>query len=237
VGQTTLALSTPTAAGILLVAVPIGFNLAFGLLAGRFDYPDVLRRPTHEVLERFRAAGSGLVLLWWAFALTAVAMAPLAVLLAASLDGADGVLLSVAAAIGVLAALVQALGLVRWPFVVPYLAREDEAAAANPARREAVDVVFQSLNRYLGVGVGEHLGYGLTGFWTVLTGVAMYQSSAVPAVLGGIGLTVGALLMLCSLEFVGKHEPSGWKLAERLTPLAYVAWSIWLSATGLVLLF
>ena len=234
---TVTALSTPTAAGILLVAVPIGFNLAFGMLAGRFDYPDVLRRPTHEVLERFRAGGSGLVLLWWSFAMSAVAMAPLAVLLAASLDGAEGVLLFTAGTIGVLAALVQALGLIRWPFVVPYLAREHEAAAANPARREAVDVVFQSLNRYLGVGVGEHLGYALTGLWSVLTGVAMTQSTAVPGGVGVLGIAVGAVLMLCSLEFVGRHEPTGWKVAEALTAPAYIVWSLWLSATGLVLLF
>jgi hypothetical protein len=30
----------------------------------------------------------------------------------------------------------------------------------TPARKEAVEVVFQSFNRYLGAGVGEHLGYG-----------------------------------------------------------------------------
>jgi hypothetical protein len=27
------------------------------------------------------------------------------------------------------------------------------------ARREAVDIAFQSFHRYLGVAVGEHLGY------------------------------------------------------------------------------
>ena len=37
-------------AGVVLVAVPILFNAGFTLLAQRFDYPDVLRRPTHEVL-------------------------------------------------------------------------------------------------------------------------------------------------------------------------------------------
>ena len=40
--------------------------------------------------------------------------------------------------------------------------------------------------------------------------------------------------MLCSLEFVGRS--SGWAVAEKLTPLAYVAWSLWLIATGVVLL-
>jgi hypothetical protein len=42
--------------------------------------------------------------------------------------------------------------------------------------------------------------------------------------------------MLCSPEFVSGHEHTGWKLAERLTPITYVAWSLWLSATGVALL-
>jgi hypothetical protein len=41
--------------------------------------------------------------------------------------------------------------------------------------------------------------------------------------------------MLCALEFVGGHEPTGWKLAEKLTPITYVLWSLWLVATGIAL--
>ena len=67
-------------AGVVLIVLPIAFNVAFGMLAARFDYPDVLRQPTHEVLARFRAGGRSLVLLWWAFALTALALAPAVVL-------------------------------------------------------------------------------------------------------------------------------------------------------------
>jgi Domain of unknown function (DUF4386) len=135
----------------------------------------------------------------------------------------------------VLAALVQFLGLVRWPFLVPYLARAAAEPDASPARREAVDVVFQSFNRYLGVAVGEHLGYGLTGAWTILAGATLTQTSAVPGWVGVIGIVIGPVLMVCSLEFVGGHEPTGWKLAERLTPPTYIAWSLWLIATGAAL--
>jgi hypothetical protein len=89
-------MSATTAAGVLLIAVPLAFNAAFARLAARFDYPDVLRRPTSEVLERFRAGGTGLVLIWWAFALTAVLMVPLVVLLSSAIGDADPALLSLA---------------------------------------------------------------------------------------------------------------------------------------------
>jgi hypothetical protein len=136
----------------------------------------------------------------------------------------------------VLAALVQFLGLVRWPFLVPYLARVAAEPEANAARREAVDIVFQSSNRYLGVAVGEHLGYLLTGGWSVLVGAALTQTTVAPGWLGIPGVVVGALLMLCSLEFVGGHEPAGWKVAAALTPITYIAWSLWLICTGIALL-
>jgi hypothetical protein len=107
---------------------------------------------------------------------------------------------------------------------------------ASEARREAVDVVFQSFHRYLGVGVGEHLGYLLTGAWSVLAGAALTSATTVPAWLGVPGIVTGVALMLCSLEFVGGFEPRGWKLAGSLTPITYIAWSLWLVATGVALL-
>lgn len=176
------------------------------------------------------------MLLWWSFALTAVLLAPAAVLLSGALTGADPTLLALGAAVGVLAAAVQSLGLIRWPFLVPYLARTATDPDATEARKEAVDVVFQSFNRYLGVAVGEHLGYLLSGTWSILAGVAMIQSTAVPAWLGIVGVIVGAVLAVCSLEFVGPFEPNGWKLAAALTPATYIAWSLWLVAAGVFLL-
>jgi hypothetical protein len=206
------------------------------MMAARFDYPDILREPTADVLAKFHAGGTSLVLLWWAFALTAVLMVPLVVLLSAAISDADPTLIASATTVGVLAALVQFLGLIRWPFLVPYLARTAADPDASPARREAVDIVFQSFNRYLGVAVGEHLGYLITGAWTTLTGIALTQTTVAPNWLGVLGTVIGLLLTLCSLEFVDHNEPAGWKLAERLTPITYTAWSLWLIATGVALL-
>lgn len=224
------------ATAILLIVLPIAYNVAFAALARKFSYPDILRRPTAEVLERFRAGGSSLALLWWLFGMTAVLLAPTAVLVAAVLDGADPALLTGGLVIGVLAASVQFLGLVRWPFLVPYLARVDADPQSSPERREAVDLVFQAFHRYLGVAVGEHLGYLFTGTWTILVGVAIMQSGSVSWWIGLAGTVVGAVLALCSLEFVGRFEAAGWSLAGAVTPFAYIAWSIWLVATGVALI-
>lgn len=87
------------------------------------------------------------------------------------------------------------LGLIRWPFLVPHLARADAEYDVSPARREASDVVFQSFNRYLGVAVGEHICYLFTGCWSVLTGAALIQANNAPWWLGVAGIVVGALLV------------------------------------------
>ena len=229
-------MSEQTVAGIVLIAVPILFSVCFTLLAQRFDYPDVLRKPSHEVLKSFSDGGPTLILIWWAFALTALLFAALAVLLAIAVDDADGTVVILGAVAGVLASLVQLLGLIRWPLLVPYLARVSDEAGPSSPRGEAVDLVFQAFNRYLGVAVGEHLGYMLTGLWTILAAVALIDSTAAPDWLGGVGIVLGPLFILCSLEFVGQFEESGWKLAGALTPVAYIAWSIWLIALGVALI-
>jgi hypothetical protein len=78
--------------------------------------------------------------------------------------------------------LFQALGLVRWPFAVPELARRYVAATApdGAATRSTIEVVFATLHRLLGVDIGEHLGYLLTGMWTLLVAASVLATAAIP---------------------------------------------------------
>lgn len=219
---------------ISLVAVPLIFNWAFASLAKQFEYPEILRQSSAQVLAKFRAGGPKLVLTWWLFAMSALAFAFVAVLLPIHL-GVDSSLTALTATLGLLASLTQFLGLVRWPFVVPHLAREAEHASDH--KLETIDVVFQSLNRYLGVAVGEHLGYLFTGLWTASLGAAFLvvnpeTHAGMYAAFGFSGLILGLLLALCSLEFVGNNELTGWKFAGTITPFVYIAWSLWLVSIG-----
>jgi hypothetical protein len=224
------------AAGAFLVLLPLAFNAFFFLLARRFDYPNILRSPTQDILSRFQPGGVGLKLIWYGFMLTAVLLAPLAVLLGQVL-ARDGLAIAQAAVVvGVLAAVVQFLGLARWPFLVPALARAYADPASTQTTREATKVVFDSFHRYLGVGIGECLGYLLTGTWTLLVGVGMLQSSAFHDWLGWPGIIIGLFLIVGSLEFVGRFEEQGWRFAGAIVPVTYIAWSLWLILSGLVLL-
>jgi hypothetical protein len=230
-------LSPETVAAALLIVVPVAFNVAFFELGRAFDYPNILRREPDEILRRFAAGGSGLLLRWQALLLSAVAMAPVAAMLAVVL-AAPPTLTVLAIVTGVAAALVQALGLVRWPFAVPELARR-YAAAEGPdaaATRATVVVVFATLHRLLGVGIGEHLGYLLTGLWTLFVAASILATAVLPGWLGLVGLPIGIALLIGTLEFVGPNEERGWSLAGTIVPIAYIAWSVWLIALGVFLL-
>jgi hypothetical protein len=229
-------MSIERAASVFLILVPLAFNVLFFLLARRFDYPDILRRPTEEILSRFNAGGVSLKLLWYGFMLTAILFAPLAVIMGQVLARDGLAVVPTATVVGILAASVQFLGLARWVFLVPALARTHSDPASSEARREATVVVFDSFHRYLGIGVGECLGYLFTGAWTVLVGVAMLQSSTFEAWLALPGIAIGMFLVVGSLEFVGRFEVTGWKLAGAIVPIAYIGWSVWLVSAGVVLL-
>jgi hypothetical protein len=142
----------------------------------------------------------------------------------------------VAVAVGVLAGLVQMLGLLRWVYVVPVLARAYADPSLAPEQREVHAAVFRALHQYLGVGVGEHLGYLFTGIWSVLISVGVIQGTALPTWLGWPGIVIGAGLLVGSGEFLGPNEERGWSLAGAAIPLLYIAWSLWLLAMGIALI-
>jgi hypothetical protein len=230
-------MTTELVTGLLLIALPIAFTAAFFELGRAFDYPDILRKEPDEILRRFAAGGSGLILRWQALLVCAIAMLPLAALLAVEL-GAGPELTALSIVIGVAAGLVQMLGLVRWPFAVPELARRYVAAGGPDAEatRRSIEIVFATLHRLLGVGIGEHLGYLFTGLWTLLIAASILSTAVLPGWLGIVGLPIGLALLVGALEFVGPNEKDGWPLAGTIVPIAYIAWSVWLIALGVFLL-
>src|ERR687894_2583743 len=217
--------------GVILILTPVAFNVFFTLLTVTFEYPDILREPTDHILRQFDAGGSGLVAIWYGFMLTAVLFVPVAVLVHKVLARQDTPYMVVATAFGVVAGVVQFLGLIRWPFLVPYLADTYLDPASSGATRESVAVVFQAFNQYAGVGVGENLGYLFTGLWTALVALAMF-GSALPLrrwlALLGMASAAGVL--------VGTLEPVGIEPAADIVVVGYILWSVWLALFGILLL-
>jgi Domain of unknown function (DUF4386) len=219
------------AAGTLLVIVPLGFTICFMLLLQLFEYPDILRQPTGDVLAKFAAGGTPLVAVWYALTLAAVGFIPLTVLVHRVLAERDSpVLLWIATSFGVIAGLAQTLGFLRWPFLVPHLAQSYLAPGATEAQRAAAGMVFEAFHHYAGMAVGEHLGYLSTSVWTLLIAIVIIRTGLLPR---WLGLT-GAVLALGIAA--GLVEPAGWELGGTINAYSYLVWALWLIAIGVTLL-
>jgi hypothetical protein len=220
-------MSTELLAGLLLIVTPAAFNVIFIALGRTFDYPDILRRPTDEILRRFVAGGRRLILLWYAFALTGVLFLPLALIIGDLV--ANDPLGRASVPFGLIAGIVQLVGLLRWSFLVPHLARAYVAPATTGASRDATAVTFESAHRFLGMGIGEHLGYLFTGVWSVLVALALSGSGLVPGLLALVGLVPTAAIL------IGLLEPAGVRQAGAINAIGYLVWSVWLIALGIAL--
>ena len=162
-------------------------------------------------------------------------MLPLAVLLAVVMD-AGPVLTPLTMVVGVVAALVQAVGLHdgRSPC---RLARR--YVAADGPEGEAARRSVRSYSRCCIVtsasGSASTSRYLATGAWTLLVSASILQQDT--ADLARVaGLAIGVVLLIGTLEFVGPNGPAGWEPAGMIVAIAYVAWSVWLILIGVILL-
>jgi Domain of unknown function (DUF4386) len=220
--------------GLATIALAVLFNVPYAVLASIFDYPAILRQPAGEVLARFAEGGAGLVLTWYAFALAALALVPLASGLAVTPARlATRPALAIGAALaGVLAGITQAIGLVRWVFVMPDLARA--ATGRDPAAAEAAIHTYTLINAYGGVAVGEHLGQLLTALFAGL--LAALQLGEGHRATAGFGFATAALLTLGTGEGLMLALGQDGSLFAVGTIAGFLALTVWLIATGTLLL-
>ena len=205
---------TPKLTAVLLILAAVLANVAFTALGSIFNYPDVLDEPARAVLADFRAH-EGAVSAWFTvLALSAALMAPIAIGVG-RLSGERAMRLAVP--VGIAAAVVQVIGLARWPILVPRYAADGNADA------------FTTASDILGTALGETVGYLLTATWTVLVIVALGRRFAGTwfTVLGGVA---------AALVLVGVVSPLDLPVVDTANFFGYVLWSLWLIAFGVVVL-
>ena len=123
--------------GVLFIVFSILLNIPYLLLIQNFEYDDILRKPTAYVLTHFHAGGTGLILTWFVFGLTALLFIPVSALLQKVLGREDTPYLTAATLSGVVSGVVQSVGLMRWVFVIPVLANLYVDPAASQVTRFA----------------------------------------------------------------------------------------------------
>jgi hypothetical protein len=220
------------ALGWAAVALAIMFNVPYSILAGTYDYPDILRGEPGTALDLFASGGPTLILTWHAFALTALALSPLAVGLSITrerLERRPGLAIG-AAIMGAMAGLAQAIGLWRWVFVVPVLAHAHAEPGATHETRTSAEQAFAILNQYGGVAVGEHLGQLLTALFVVFLGCLQWSEGRKPT--ATVGWLTAAAIAVGTTEGVAMALGRSGEAFSWATIGGFLGLTVWLVLTG-----
>jgi hypothetical protein len=208
----------------LLILAAVLANVGFTALGSIFNYPDVLDEPAGKVLAAFRDDQNAVSGWFSVLALSAAMLAPIAIGVG-RLSSQRA--MRIAVPIGIAAAAVQVIGLLRWPILVPGYA--SDAASANAGVAASARHSFTTASNVLGTALGETVGYLLTATWTALVIVALGRRYA-----GRWFQVLGAVSAV--LVLVGVLSPLGLPAIDTANFLGYVLWSVWLIAFGVVVL-
>jgi hypothetical protein len=215
---------TPRRTAVLMITAAVLVNVAFTGLGSVFDYPDVLKQPAGDVLASFRESQAAITAGFLLLALGAALLAPVAVGVGRlSTSRAMGW----AVPVGIAAAVVQVVGLLRWPLLVPGWAAT--AAGDDPVAADDARAAFSTANRVLGNIIGETGGYVLTAAWTLLVLAALGGAFA-----GRWFVVLGAVSAV--LVLAGVLSPLDLPLIDTANLVGYVLWSVWLVAFAAVIL-
>jgi hypothetical protein len=208
----------------LLVAAAIGTNAAFTVLGTVFNYPDILKEPVDHILASFRASQAAVTGWFTVMAIAAALFAPIAIGVGRL---STRPAMRVAVPVGIAAAVVQMIGLLRWPLLVPGYAAD--AASADAATAAAARDSFAMAHRILGQLIGETFGYILTAAWTLLVLTALGRSIA-----GRWFTLLGAVSAV--LILAGVLSPLNVPALDTANFIGYVLWSVWLVTFAVLLI-
>lgn len=220
---------------LTLIFLGVYINIPFSILGVIFDYPNILRQPTGQVLTLFNDGGSTLIATWYAFALAPILMIVVTKLINQILKDEQPNLVSVASTFGVLAGITQVLGLIRWVFVVPVLAHNYTDPSSSEATKAAAVMVFEGLHQYAGVAIGEHLGQLFTALWILLISLAMLKSQIFRRWQGIVGIIISGMMLVGLVEGFATVISFEVGIFGIITPISFILLSIWMISLGVTL--
>ena len=215
---------SPKLTAFLLILAAVLANVAFTALGSIFNYPDVLDEPAGRVLASFRDHEDAVRAWFSVLALSAALLAPVAI-------GVGRLSPPVRCAppcwVGIAAAVVQVIGLLRWPILVPGYASDAAGATRRspPAPRRVPD-------RERDPRHGHRRDARLPAHRRVdRARRRRARARASPGAGSPCSARAAAALVL-----VGVLSPLDLPVVDTANFLGYVLWSVWLIAFAVVIL-
>lgn len=168
-----------------------------------FDYPSIFGETTATVLSRYHEEGGWLPLAWFAFAIGALSLAPLALLYEHLLERVCTPVLRLATVLGVVAGLAYAVGIMRWVLLARLVSAKLVDPSTTAQGREMLVIVFQAFDVYCGNGFGETIAPLAHAGWAVLLGVFLRRAGMFPSWVAWAQIVTGAAIATRPLEYIG----------------------------------
>jgi len=216
--------------GLSLIIGAILLFVPYTILAVIFDYPQILREDTGLILTKFYNGGTPLIFVWWLFAIVGLPIIEAYVLIGQKLEKKLNYI-RWATTLAVISGIVQIIGLLRWTFVVPILAKT-YITTQNEAVKESCKIVFQAVHQYGGVVMGEHIGQLFTIAWVIMITSAFNTLKLMPKWIIWLGYISAFIYLLAQAELfatVIQNFPV-WNLAGLI---GSTLWLIWLIVIGI----
>jgi len=221
--------------GLFFVIGAILVNIPYTLLMLNFNYPDILRAPVDQILTQFQQGGSPLIFTWLAFAWIGLPMLFAAIMLKRILDDGHSYFLETATIIGVIGFIVQVIGLLRWVFVVPVIARLYIDPTTSAGMKEALSSLFIGINQYGGVVLGEHLGQFFIIIWISMISAIIYKSQSFAKWVAWLGWIASAVYLLGQTELFATVIPD-FPVISWAGLFGSLLWLLWMAVIGVFLL-
>ncbi len=222
-------------AGYLFIAGAVIVNIPYYLLIQNFNYPDILREPSGQVLTKFAEGGSGLIYTWLAFALAGFPLLFAVLILNKVWANKSRTLLSLATTFGVIGLLAQLIGLLRWVFVVPVIAQEYGSQSASEATKAAAIMAFQAVNQFGGVLLGEYVGQLFTILSMIFFSLLILQKKLLSTWVAWLGFIASFVYIFSQTELIHTVIDT-FPVIEIAGLLGSVLWIIWMICMGALLI-
>ena len=218
-------------AGTVFVLASLLMITCFTLLGVLLGFPDILRAETGEVFQRLLESGAGARILYYGLMLSAVLLIFEAVLFQKVFDDGRGrVLPALGKYCGICAGLFFIFGFMRWVFLVPYLVETYTSVEPGGAAAATAAGLFRAFDIYLGLSMGEHMGFLFLSLMLGFFGMTIIRSRFVPAWLGWCAMVIGLGVLY------GNTEVFGLPLAFDVNRMATKLSLVWMITLGLFLL-
>jgi Domain of unknown function (DUF4386) len=218
--------------GLLTILFAIAFNIPFSILASTFQYPDILRLPAGQVLDRFAQGGSPLILTWYGFGFAALALIPLSIFLSVNSDrvSKSPALTVCAAMAGALSGTVQAIGLFRWVFAVPVLAVGHSFSDTSEVEKVVAENHLVLVNSWGGVAIGEHMGQWLLALFVLCLSCLQWREGA--RITAIIGFLAALTIAVGTGEGLALAIGASGEMFSMATVAGFLVLTLWFLATG-----